>query len=209
MKAKEFFDATELDRIAAAVREVETSTAGEIVVMVVDASDEYPEAAVAGGALAAALSALAVVDLFGGDSLWLYAPLWLLLFAAWTWGLGRLPQARRFLVSAGRAEQRVRERALRAFYEQNLHRTREQTGVLFFLSLLERRVWVLADQGIYRKIAPETLQEYALRVAGGVREGRAADELVREIRAVGTVLAGHFPVRADDRNELANHVIIG
>jgi uncharacterized membrane protein len=43
MKAENFFSARENAEIAAAIKEVEKNTTGEIAVMVVDESDSYPE----------------------------------------------------------------------------------------------------------------------------------------------------------------------
>jgi putative membrane protein len=101
----------------------------------------------------------------------------------------------------------VRMRALRAFTEKGLYRTEAQTGVLFFLSLMERTVWVLADKGIYEKIRQEQLDRFAAMVSQGVREGRAAQALRQAVAEAGTLLAEHFPVKAEDRNELSDGII--
>ncbi len=77
------------------------------------------------------------------------------------------------------------QRAERAFYEKGLYKTRENSGVLFFLSLLERKVWVLADVGIYKKIDQETLNRFANTVSQGIREGRACDALVPGDKGIG------------------------
>jgi putative membrane protein len=111
------------------------------------------------------------------------------------------------LLGAGRKEHAVRERALRAFFEKGLYKTKENTGVLFFLSLLERKVRVLADKGIYQKIGQETLDRHAKTVSQGVREGRACDALCEAIEGVGQLLAKHFPMKAGDIDELPDEVI--
>ena len=71
------------------------------------------------------------------------------------------------LLGTERKEHAVRERAQQAFFEKGLYKTKENTGVLFFLSLLERKVWILADKGIYQKIGQETLDRYAKTVSPG------------------------------------------
>jgi len=90
----------------------------------------------------------------------------------------------------------VSERALAAFYERELYKTRDETGVLFFISLFERKVRVLADRGIYQKITPESLQEHADSVALGIKNDTACQALCQEIGGVAAVLAEHFPVKA-------------
>jgi putative membrane protein len=104
-------------------------------------------------------------------------------------------------------ERAVRQRAVRAFYEKGLYKTRMNTGVLFFISLLEHKVWVLADKGIYEKIDQETLNGFARAVSLGIKEGRACDALCKAIRDAGEVLSKHFPLTHGDTNELTDTVI--
>ena len=58
---------------------------------------------------------------------------------------------------------------------------------------LKRKVWVLADKGIYEKIEQETLNKFAIIVSQGIKEGRACDSLCDAIREAGVLLAKHFP----------------
>jgi putative membrane protein len=209
MRADSFFSTRDQARITKAVREVEQLTAGEVAVMVVDRSDSYPEGRILAGAVIGGLLALGLTDFFLADDLWLFLPLALGLGLVCGWLSGYLPGLHRLFVAAGRLERQVAEQALIDFYQKGLHRTREATGVLFFISLFEHQVRVLADRGIHEKISPETLQQYAADVALGIKTGQAAEALVREIGRVGAILAEHFPRRAEDENELADAVIIG
>lgn len=208
MKAETFFNDSEKENISGAIREVETRTAGEVAVMVVDRSDTYPEARFLAGILIGGLLGLIITDLFFDDSLWHYVPMTVLFAAIIGFGIGFAPSLLRFFVTPGRLETKVNERAIRAFYEKGLYKTRDDTGVLFFLSLFEHKVWVLADEGIYSKISQENLQEYAQDIATSVKKGTAGEALCREIRNVGEILARHFPIKQDDTNELSNKVII-
>ena len=209
MKAAMFFSEAEKTRISAAIKSVEKKTSGEVAVMVVDSSDTYPEAAILGGILLAGLLALLATDLLLNDSLWHFVPIAFVLSLPASWLLAKTPALLRLFIAQARLEERLRNRALMAFYEQGLHRTRANTGVLFFLSLFERRVWVLADEGIYQKITQEDLATYATEVAAAVKNGRACEGLCQEIEKVGAVLAEHFPITDDDTNELSDQVIIG
>ncbi len=209
MKAETFFSEQDKGAIEAAIAEVETKTAGEVAVMVVDQSDSYPEAQIFAGIIFGTGLSLAITELFFGESLWAFLPL-VVLFATAIGVLSRfLPFLIRLMGSGQRMETRVQDRALQAFYEKGLYKTRDDTGVLFFISLLEHRVWVLADSGIYSKISPAELQDYASLVAQGVKQGKAVTMLCEEIRRVGEVLATHFPIKDDDTNELSNKVIVG
>jgi len=209
MKAETFFSAAEQAEVTRAIQEVELRTSGEVAVMVVDRSDSYPESRLLTGIIVGGLLALGLADLVWHDSLWAFLPLAALFTVLFSWLAGRLPSVQRFFVPAARLEEMVREQAVQGFYKKGLYKTREATGVLFFISLFEHRVWVLADHGIYEKISQETLQEYAADIAAGIKGGKAAEALCREIRRAGEVLAHHFPVRADDVNELPDHVLHG
>lgn len=209
MRAETFFSKDDNELISGAVREVETKTAGEIAVMVVDRSDIYPEGRILAGVVAGSFLSLIITDLLLAASLWWFVGLALGLGFLCGWLADYLPAVKRAFTPAARLETRVKEAAMAAFYEKGLYKTRDQTGVLFFISLFERKVWVLADKGIYKKIKPETLQTYARSVALGIKRGTAAEALCREIRDVGEILADHFPIKADDTNELSDEVIVG
>jgi len=209
MKAETFFTEAENRQIAAIIGGVEKKTSGEVVAMVVSASDTYPEAALLAGLSIGGLAALLVTDLFLGDNLGYFLPLAI----GGTILVGSLakilPPLLRLFIPASRLEARVSERALRAFYEKKLHTTRDNTGVLFFISLLEHKVWILADTGIYQKISQESLLAYANDIAVGIKQGQACNALCRQIEAVGDILARHFPVKDDDTDELSNQVLTG
>lgn len=209
MSAETFFTEVEKEQIAGVVREVETNTAGEVAVMVVEQSDEYPEGQLLAGFFVGGLLALGVTDFFMDDNLWLFIPAFLFLMALCGWLAGYLQPLKRLFTPEARLEEHVRQRALAAFYEKGLDQTRDDTGVLFFISLFEHKVWVMADKGIYEKISPETLQEYAFDIARGIKSGQAAAALCREIKRIGEILAEHFPLKPDDSNELDDEVIVG
>ena len=204
-----FFTEAERQRIAATITEVEKTTSGEVAAMVVTTSDTYPEATLLAGLTIGGLTALLITDLFLGDSLGYFVPL----MVASTVLIGALskifPPLLRLFIPTSRLEARVAERAIRAFYEKKLHTTRDNTGVLFFISLLERKVWILADSGIYQKISQDALMAHANDIAAGIKQGAACNALCREIEAVGVILARHFPSKPDDTNELSNEVITG
>ncbi len=198
-----------MQRIEETTRAVECCTIGEVAVMVTDSSDHYAGAEVLGGVfLGSAVSLLLTVN-FLQASLWFYIPLSILFFFPCRLLFQKNLLLKRSLIGARVKDEAVRRRALQAFYEKGLYRTRANTGVLFFISLLEHRVWVLADKGIYEKIDQATMNTFALTVSHGIKEGRACDALCRAITDAGKILSLHFPISADDTNELSNKVITG
>jgi putative membrane protein len=209
MKAANFFTDSENAEIGAAIKAVEKDTSGEIAVMVVDASDSYPDANILSGVIIGGLVSLVVTELFFKDSLTVFMIFFAGLSLVTGWITAHFPPLKRIFLSKKRSDELVREQAVQSFYVKGLHKTRDATGVFFFISLFEHKVWILADTGIYSRISQQELQVYAADMAKGIRQGRAAEILCREIADLGKVLAEHFPAKPDDENELSNQVIVG
>jgi putative membrane protein len=211
------FTVEDLIRLREAVKKAERGTKGEIVPMIVPASALYREARHHAG-LAASLLTLALFLTL--DMRWQFwwvgrhAGAWMLLgtVAAYVLGywFGRTPAGIRLFVSGSRMDMKVRRRAESAFYEHGLHRTREGTGVLIMVSLLERRVQVLADQGINQRVPVGTWTHVVQGMLAGIREGRPVDAFCEAIARCGEILAEHFPSReGDNPDELPNDMIKG
>ena len=193
--------------IAAAVREVEARSAGEIVPYAVERSDHYARAlwtaatlGALGGALAAALIRWAG-DFWGGP-----VALWIALPPATGAALGWLaalvfPALRRLLVPPEALAERVRQRAAEAFVDEEVFRTRDRTGILIFVSLFERHVVVRADRGLDGVVTPREWEEVVAGIAAGMRRGQPGPALAEGIRRCAS-LADRFPARPDDRDEL-------
>jgi putative membrane protein len=206
-KSERFFTAEEKERLKTATHEVESRTIGEIVVMVVDHSDHYIEAEVLGSILLGSLLSLVLTVLFFDSSLWFYIPLSFIFFSPCWFLFIKVDVLKKAFIGIRRKEEAVRLRAERAFFERGLYKTKKNTGVLFFLSLLERKVWVLADKGIYEKMDQEILNRFANEVSRGIKEGRACHALCQAIQEIGVSLAKHFPITSDDTNELPDDVM--
>jgi putative membrane protein len=207
LKADTFFNEEEKKRITETTRDVESRTIGEVAVMVVGSSDRYMEAEVIGGMLLASLFSLIITVSYFHSSIWSFIPLSLLFFFPFLFLFKKVSVLKTAFIGIKRKEDTVRLRAVRAFYEKGLYKTKKNTGVLFFLSLLERKVWVLADKGIHEKIGQETLNKFAGTVSQGIKDGRACDALCEAIKETGELLSRYFPVTPDDTDELPDEVM--
>lgn len=211
------FSESDLNIIRTAVETAENRTRGEIVPMVVPASGLYRDASHLAG-LILALSVLALLlalDRLWGSWQWSdHHPGWSLLgvLAAYLVGsmLGRVPAIIRLLTPQERMRKKVALRAERAFYEEGLHKTREGTGILILISLLERRAQILADRAINERVPSGTWDTLMHDLIRGIRDGRETDAFCRVIAQCGDLLAEHFPAReGDNPNELSDHLIRG
>jgi putative membrane protein len=206
-RAAVFFTDAEKERIKETTVAAESRTIGEIAVMIVDESSHYHEAEILGGTILGSFASLIVTILFFHESIWWYVPLSFLLFFP-AWFLFKEFRALKIhCIGNKRKERAVKERALKAFYEKGLYKTKQNTGVLFFVSLLEHKVWVIADKGIHDKIKQGTLNKFARHVAEGIRGGHACDTLIEAIREAGELLTQHYPIQPGDINELSDEII--
>lgn len=211
------FSDRDLTTIRAAVEAAEKRTRGEIVPMVVPASGLYRDAShVAGLILALMTLALLLTVDYGWGPWWgvEHHPGWMMVSALIAYGLGtvigRAPSVIRLLTSNERMAMKVRLRAERAFYEQGLHKTREGTGILILLSLLERRAQILADQAINTRVPAGTWNSLVQDLIRGIQAGQQTQALCQVIDRSGDLLAAHFPVRGGDNpNELPDDLIRG
>jgi putative membrane protein len=202
------FDEADRRAVCEAVARAERRTVGEIVPVVVERSDPHPAAEW--------LAALTFV-LVGSSVLLAWMPwrhpLWLLAeqaalglvgFALARW----LPDFKRLFVFEDRATAVAHEQAFQEFYGNRLHRTVAATGVLLFVSLFERRVVVLADEGIASQVEADFWDGTDTLVLDGIRSGSLRDGLTAGVARVGELLASCFPWKEGDRNEIPDRVIV-
>ena len=211
--------------VSAAVATVERQTAGEVVTIVTEQSDDYAEIALLWSAFVAFL-ALAVLTLFPDFYLGIYDRLtggWVqewhprgvfavalvvaVLKFAGMWLLQLWRPLRLLLVPGPVKHARVRARAITCFKVGAERRTHGRTGILIYLSMAERRAEIVADEAIASKVPPEVWGDAMAAMLAHLREGRVADGMVAAIGKVGGVLADHFPLAEGDINELPDRLI--
>lgn len=200
------FDDAELARISAAVRAAEAKSHGEIVPVVVERCEAYPEAQERGG-VAGALVATAVLLGFPHA-----LPLWgfvLVQVAAYVLGylVAAADPVARLLIGKETLARAARWRAELAFREHGLVNTAGGTGVLVFAALFEHQVVVLGDRPVLEKFGEGEFRHVVAGMLARVREDRAADGFVEAIETLGADLAKHFPPSpGHERNELPDHL---
>jgi len=176
-----FLNSDEKSALRKQIQQVESGTQAEIVTVIARQSDGYRYIPV----LWAALIALSIPGLYylwsimtqsGWITLdervqmqsWLYA-VQVLVFL----GLGMLfqvPAARMFVIPSTVKRQRAARHAREQFFLQNLHQTRNRTGVLIFVSVAEHYVEIIVDSAI-----AETVDN--------TRWAQAVDEFVTKVKS--------------------------
>jgi len=103
---------------------------------------------------------------------------------------------------------KVYNRALRHFVESGTYATKDHTGILIFISCMEREVRIIADSGINSKIEQKEWDRLAQNLAIGIRENKTAAALVEVISKCGDLLEKHFPAKKENPNELPDGLVI-
>lgn len=202
----QLFSDQDRTRIAAAITEAESETSGEIVAVVTQESDSYLFIGLMWAALLALLVPLPLIFTTNWSVQHIYLTqlaVFVIVAALMQWRPLRLALVPR-VVKRGRAHRHAMEQ----FLAQNLHTTRDRTGVLIFVSVAERFAEVIADEGIHTKAPPGAWDHIVTDLAAAIGHGRATDGFVAAVNACGVLLAEHFPQGAQDSNELPNHLII-
>lgn len=195
--------------IKALIDEAETKSTGEVVPMIVKTSDVYPAAHFRAAIIVSFLFSLALyMSPFHIINpiwfLWVQVPGLLLGYA-----LGNIPFFTRLLITKKEIEYEVTQRAIEAFFEHGLHTTENHNGVLIFISLLERKIKIITDINVKKKIEEKIWDDIIHDFTDRVHEGRFVEALKQSISAASAVLERHFPASETSRkNELKNDLII-
>jgi putative membrane protein len=198
-------DSRFVEAVTSTVADIECDTAAEIVVVAAGRSAPYIGTAVLIGTatawLAVALCMLAGVSPGVG---WLLVEL-PLVGGLVSWWAHRSPFLMRALLSRARATEAVSQAASAAFTDEMVHGTRHRTGLLVYISGLERKVCPIADGGIEAVVPPG--EWGALPWCRHSVESAPADldAFLEELRNVGVCLARHLPADSGDNpDELSN-----
>jgi putative membrane protein len=211
--ARRFLSGTEREKVIAAVKAAEKLTSGEIVPMVVSASYRYPMADVIGGAAFALPISLILTPLVGGwlwlgtQNLWLFLGVFAILFIAFHEIVKRTYWLKRWFISQREIDEEVEEAAVTSFFTEGLYRSRDETGVLVFISVFEHKVWILADRGINEKVPEGQWNDIVTIIVDGIKQKRQTESICDAVEKIGAILQEHFPIKPNDTDELKNLIV--
>lgn len=101
-----------------------------------------------------------------------------------------------------------RRRALELFSQLRVWDTEENSGVLIYLQLVDRRIEIVADRGIGAKVRQEVWDAICRRMEGAFRARRFEAGALEAIREVTGLLARHFPARGANPDELPDKPVV-
>ncbi|HEV2912672.1 MAG TPA: hypothetical protein VGX92_05090 [Pyrinomonadaceae bacterium] len=203
MSSSSRFDQSACDRLAECVREIERETDAELVIVVRARSGSYRHADYLAGAIAAYAGLL--FQLFAP---WTFAHYWVAIDVALLFALGfyvssRSDAVRRLLTTKKERADSVRAGAAAMFYEAGIANTASEMGVLVYLSLLERRLELIADRGVLKAAPPLPWNERLFELHKAGRKPHLPD-LLEALSELGALLKQCLPPTGENPNELSD-----
>jgi putative membrane protein len=211
--AQKFLTEDEQKKITATVHEMELKTSGEIVVMVGSRSHSYPTAAITGTVLFALPLAL-IANMFlgpaiwiGSQNIWFFLALFSIFYITIHPFANRSDTLKRFFLDPQQVEEEVREGAITSFFTEQLYKTEEENGTLLYISVMEKKAWILGDYRINEIIDQSTWDIIISDLTRGIKEGKRCGAICDAVRKIGNILSSHFPIKENDKDELHNIII--
>ena len=99
--------------------------------------------------------------------------------------------------------------AANQFKKLDMHKTELRNGVLFYLSVSNRKFAILGDKGINEKVPANFWDIIRDEMAIHFKQNNFVEGLSKGIAMAGEKLKIHFPYQSNDINELSDEVSYG
>lgn len=119
-----------------------------------------------------------------------------------------IPAIDRLVIPGSVRKQCVTNRAMRYFTESGVYQTKSNSGILIFVSYMERQVRIIADSGISAKISQDMWDLIADELAEEIKKGNTVQAFTNAIEKCGALLAQNFPAEEENPNELPDGLVI-
>lgn len=194
------------DEIRKAVQNAERRTSGEFVTVIARQSDSYFSTPVMWAALVALIVPVALIFVFSFSDAKLVLDIQLAVFLI-LYAVFQIEAVKMKLVPKSLKKNRVQKLAYQQFLLTGTGSTRDHSGVLFFVSLAERSVEIIADKGINDKVDKDEWQKIVNTFIKDVKNNEYRHGFITAIEQCGNLLSAHFPIQPGDKNELADKLI--
>ncbi len=105
----------------------------------------------------------------------------------------RVHLERRVQHGRGGKRQEALERARRVFTHLRMHQTAERHGVLIYLALEDRKLAIVGDEGIHRRVGDDYWARIRDRMVEKLKTATPRQAIVEAVHDIGRVLREHFP----------------
>lgn len=203
----------EFKEIESLIRTIETQTDGEVLPVITQQSQDYRPFS-----FLVSLSILALIMPFfvflSQKAIVSYLGFWILAVSTLLFLLLIVPQ----FINSGffisllskltNSKQVIQQKAVLEFHNQNIGKTYFKTGVLIFVSLMERQVVVLADQTINEKVDSGQWVKTVNAITNGIANKNLFEGLKNGLEECSQVLEREFPHTTAQANKLPDRLIV-
>ncbi len=199
------FSDEDKEKIRKAVVAAEKKTSGEIVPVIIKASDPYV-AAYYRSALFWAFFCVSCCYFFKAEYLimfWCFTGSIIAAFFACY-----MDWYKKIFITKFEMEEEFAQRAYQSFLMNGVSQTKERNGVLLYISAFERKAMIVSDTGIQKELNNSVWEEMISNLTGYMKTGAYTEGIIKTIESIGEVLSEKFPDHKDDEDELANKLII-
>ncbi len=104
--------------------------------------------------------------------------------------------------------QSARARAIELFSQLRVWDTEQNSGVLIYLQLIDRRVEIVADRGINARVGQDFWNGVCRRMEAAFRIGNFEGGTLLALASITEVLTEHFAATGENRDELPNAPLV-
>lgn len=208
--------------IAETVAEAEQKTNGEIALAIVKQSDDYSALELLISIAAFLLGAVIFIGFsntivsFLSTLVWVFSHKLLLsvflvstsLLIPLCFLLLNISSFERIFIPKKLRHKNTEKRAMLHFVQSALYKTKDHSGILIFVSVLERTVVVFADEGINSRVEAGTWNGICAKLTDALKKKEAGKGFIEAVEACGTILHEAFPARKNNPNELNNSLAV-
>ncbi len=203
------FDSQFRLRLQQEIAEIEKNSAAEVVLIVRSRSDTYRDVSLWNGFV---LQIIVVAFLLFSPIV--FNPYWicfisLVSFLAGFFAVELIKPLKRKLIKNERMNKATEIYARAIFQKGQLYDTRDQTGLLIFVSLFEQKIRLIPDKGLITKMPVHIWQDLEDKFNSVFDENEMlTDAIIKKMSLLRSVLAQYVPPREDDINEIPDDLRI-
>ncbi|MNK07474.1 hypothetical protein D3C87_253890 [compost metagenome] len=206
-----YLSSADLTTIEESIKKAELHTNGEIVPVIVRRSSAVGHVPLSLTLLITLL--IVIMEIPYSEWLWVKPWVWMwpiliVVIYYFSYVLAQSKFVQKIFVPERDEVDQVHRRAHLEFYLNRINRTKGGTGILLFVSVMEKKAVILADEGISKKLPNETWDEVLAELRTHLHDGKWAHGYEKAIERCGDLLKTHFPISGSLENELTNHLII-
>ena len=190
------------------IKKIEDNSLVEIVVIIKPASGKYRDVPVWSGVFFSMfLYTFFMFSPYEFNVYLIYAFTVLGFFFAWLL-VAATSFVQKFLIKKSRKLRNVEINARAIFQKGGIRFTKEHIGVLFYVSLLEKEVFILPDRGAEQALPVEEWQNMKIDFRRIFETSNPADALIEKLDSWQPVFAKYIPPVENDINELPDDLTV-